>query len=555
VSWLSSPRHRWWLLAAGWTTLLVLGVGGFVQQSEDLDLDNTFLDHLYLTLQLAALDFEGESASVNWRLQIARFAAPVMAAGTILQSASVVFREQFTRWRLRRRRNHVVVCGLGPAGTRTVLALAAAGRDVAAVEADPSSPGIASARDHDVDVLVGDPTEPGVLQAMRVDRASRVIAATPDDATNVAIAAAAASLARSSSSALRCTVDLTDAALADLLRAAELGGAGHVRVEFSNLHDRAARSLLAEHPMTADPHLVVLGLGQFGASVVLAAAQQHALSDHGPLRLTLVERAASGRFQALRFQHPALVDAVKVQCLDLDLRVPDQAAVDGFTAVLAASAPTLVVVAFEDESLALSSALFVRRLVRDPAVPVVVRTESDGGLSGVVDVARTSGLVTFPFLARACTLDAIDGGVREQLAKSIHEDHVARAGGTSALHRRWELLDDADRESSRRAADGIVERLAGVGCELVPLQRWGVVRTPLTDAEIDRLAAAEHARWRAEREADGWRWGERRDDPTKRNPLLVDWSDLPDDAKRWNLDAARQLPAMLARAGFEIARR
>ena len=109
-----SERQRWWVLAGAWFLLLVLGVGGFIQQTDDLDLDNDFLDHLYLTLQLAALDYEGASEAINWRLQVARFAAPGIAAGTLLQSASVVFREQFRRWRARRARGHTVVCGLGP---------------------------------------------------------------------------------------------------------------------------------------------------------------------------------------------------------------------------------------------------------------------------------------------------------------------------------------------------------------------------------------------------------------------------------------------------------
>jgi uncharacterized membrane protein len=80
-----SSRQRWWLLAGGWALLLVLGVGGFIQQSNALDADNSFLDHLYFTLQLAALDFQGADDAINWRLQIVRFAAPLMAAGTLLQ--------------------------------------------------------------------------------------------------------------------------------------------------------------------------------------------------------------------------------------------------------------------------------------------------------------------------------------------------------------------------------------------------------------------------------------------------------------------------------------
>ena len=132
-----SERQRWWLLAGAWVLLLVLGVGGFVQQSRDLDLGLNFLDHLYLTLQLAALDYKGASSAINWRLQVARFAAPAIAAGTLLQSASVVFREQFTRWRSRRASGHTLVCGLGAVGTRLTEALVADARAALRGEAEP----------------------------------------------------------------------------------------------------------------------------------------------------------------------------------------------------------------------------------------------------------------------------------------------------------------------------------------------------------------------------------------------------------------------------------
>ena len=88
VKLLDSPRRRWYLLAGGWLALVVLGMGGFIQQSNEGDLDRSFLDNLYLTLQLATLDYEGGSENLNWRLQIARFVAPVMAAGTVLQTAT-----------------------------------------------------------------------------------------------------------------------------------------------------------------------------------------------------------------------------------------------------------------------------------------------------------------------------------------------------------------------------------------------------------------------------------------------------------------------------------
>ena len=565
---LSSSRARWYLLAALWAALLILGLGGFMEQEREAGLDRSTLDTLYLTVQLATLDYGGGDDALNWRLEVARFVAPMMAATTLLQTASVVFRDQFARLRLRFLHDHVIVCGLGGAGSRLAIALARAGHHVVGVEKAATSPGIAALRSHDVPVVVGDATDPDLLRATRIQRASRVVAVCGADANNVAVAATVREVGaqRSARTSLRCSVHLEDTELCMLLRAGELASAGDVRIEFFNFHERAARSWLAEHPPFGDgttpPHLVVIGLGQLGRSLVVAAAQRWADGHEGRVRITLVDRAATGRWHALRLQHPALPGVVDAVCLDVDLDQPTGDVVDEFTACLRSAAPTAVAIAFEDESLALSTALLVHRVVQDPDVEIVVRTNADTGLGSLVappgqpDQMPFPGLSVFPFLDRACTPAVVEGGVREQLARAIHEDHLSRTGVGSGLRQVWEDLDDEERESSRRAADGIVQAMADLGFDLVPLRHWGDDGARLLTADLKKLARWEHERWCEERKEAGWIWGPERDDEQRRNPLLLPWEELAAEAKASNVAAARALPRMLARAGFEpLARR
>ncbi len=157
-------------------------------------------------------------------------------------------------------------------------------------------------------------------------------------------------------------------------------------------------------------------------------------------------------------------------------------------------------------------------------------------------------------LAKAVSLDLIDGGVREQIARALHEGHLQRTGSGGGLHVPWTQLTEADKESSRAAADAIVEMLATIGCRPAPLRRWGGSEMIFSDAEVDRLAGIEHERWRAEREGAGWTYGPTRDDDAKRNPLLVPWAQVPADARQYNLDSVADVPNLLARAGFEIQR-
>ncbi len=227
-----------------------------------------------------------------------------------------------------------------------------------------------------------------------------------------------------------------------------------------------------------------MGIGQLGGNVIVTAAQQWAERDAGPLPITLIDRQATGRFQALIMQHPALASAVAATTIDLDIGAPRPQAVEVFEQTMAEHPPTLAVIAFEDENLAWTSALFVRRRVTRP-VDIVVRTDADGGfgrhLQATMATDEIGHIVTFPFLDKACSVELIEGGVREQLARSMHEEYVADASTAGQFNRPWEELTDDERELSRVAADAVVARLAAIGAQLAPLQRWGATDTVFTD--------------------------------------------------------------------------
>lgn len=583
-----TARIRWAVLGTLWITLFVLASYGFREQAEHGHIGRSNLDIVYLVFQLITLQFNGATAVLNWRLEIARFLAPALAFSTVLQSASLVFADEFRRLRLTYVRNHTIICGLDDVGTRLAQAFAARGDRVVAIEIDATKPGIASARAAGVTVLIGDATDAGLLRAARVRTAVRLVAVCGDDAANVQVAAQAAHvLGDRGAKALRCAVHLDDAELATLLRAADLDGRGSVRLSFFNTHERGARALLAENrPFSADntdragradgaddvdstrsrPHIVLFGLGQLGRSLVVNLTQQWAElasttdTTPTPLRITLVDESASGRWQTLCAQHPALQTGCHATTVDFDLNSPTSAGVDDLRAVFIHDAPTWVAIAYADESLSLATGFFLYQSLGVRSIPVVVRTRTVAGLGSLLipgdrPVGALRTMRAFPFLDRTCTIGTVEAGVREQLAQAVHEDYLLqRHPERRHLERPWDELDDDERDLSRRRVDGILSDLAALGCELAPLRRWGVAEISFTDDEIEQLAEREHARWAADRIAAGWTYGPVRDDSAKKNSLLVDWHDVPDDVHALNIESARALPVMLARAGFEPVR-
>jgi hypothetical protein len=501
---------------------------------------------------------------MNWRLEVARFAAPLMAMGTLFQAASVVFREQFERYRINGLHGHTVVCGLGVSGTRLALSLAEAKRPVIGVDQDAHGPGVAALRAHHIPVLPGDPADPTVLKAVRLDRASSLVALCASDATNVAIAAAARHVPRPRRAVdLRCSVHLEDAELTQYLRGSGLGGDETVRIEFFNLHERGARALVADHlVLTPDenPHLVVVGLGQLGRAVLLVAAQKWAETSDEPLTATLVDIEAPSRMRALEMQHPGVVESVDACLLTLDVEAPTREGLAELTKRLDEIRPRLVVVVLDDESTALATALFLHRTLDDPTMPVVVRTRGDNGLGASVGMddevgdPRFPGLRLFPMLDRACSPALVDGGVREELARALYDDHLVRAAARGVVDPPWSKLTDVEREAARDAADGLIDALEETGFELLPLRHWGDPTVAFTPEETLRMAERDHDRWRARRGSDGWRYGAVRDALERMTPQLVPWDELKPEWHDYNLTRIQAVPAILSRAGFELRR-
>lgn len=555
-----SARRRWYLLGAFWIVVLALGIGGFRQQARAAGIERSFLDTLYLTIQLVTLNY-GENSDLNWRLEIARFIAPLVALGTIAQTLSVVFRDEFARFRLRFLSGHTVVLGLGPTGSRIATALADAGRTVVGVDADSKAPGVTELRRRGLTALVSDPADRHLLPTLRLGMARDVVITCGSDAANVTIAQNIRGVDRPlDRPALRCAVQLMDAELCELMRGGDLEDNSAIRVDYFNLHERAARSLLATFsPFEGDrePHLVIFGLGQLGRSLVVAAAQQWAVSGNAkPLRVSLIDRVASGRWEALRLQHPALPDVCAGTALDLDLDAPKSGAVEQFEALLRDD-PTWVVVLFEDEANALSAALLTRQTMRDATVPVIVRTRTRHGIGELLagtDDDPFPGYYVFPFLDHACTPEVVEGGLREEIARALHDDYLT-SRGSGRYARPWDELTDDQKESSRRQADDLVENFDSIECDIIPMRHWGVPQLDLSKDEVEQLAALEHRRWLKERRDGGWTYAETRDDVAKTNPLLVEWDDLDRVSRAQQRASVREVPLMLARSGFEAVRR
>ena len=77
--------------------------------------------------------------------------------------------------------------------------------------------------------------------------------------------------------------------------------------------------------------------------------------------------------------------------------------------------------------------------------------------------------------------------------------------------------------------------------------------------ELETLAEAMaknvHEVWAAGRIADGWTYGQQRDDKTKKHPCLVPYEDLPESEKEYDRKTSLETLKFIINAGYQIIKK
>ena len=543
-----------------------LGFVGFGLYCDSLHVEKSTTDLAYLALQLFVLesgDLPGPGPP--WQLEVARWLAPATTAAALAAALAMVFRGELEEMRLRRRRRHVVVCGLGARGSRLAAELLDDGYSVVAVERDSTGSAIEDVRRRGGLVVVGDARKAEVLCRARIEHATYVVALTGTDDANAEVAIQAGTLASGrKGSALTCLAHVRNPNLCALLRSEELAASHPVgyRLDFFNIYEQGARALLHDHSpfrITSDePQLAVIGLNLLGQAVIVEAARQwRAVSHAGERRiqLTVLDPEAERVIDLLKARYPQLDQVADLHGVESGLGHLDCSTLRG-------GGPwNAVYVCVDDDSSALDVALQARLCLRDTSTPLVVELSGSTGLAKLLRrPAVYERLDAFDLFDRTLRPSLLLGGTNEILARAIHAEYVdeqRRQGITVTSNPSlapWEQLPDSLKESNRDQAAHIGVKLAAIGCGIAPLGDWDADQLAFTRAEIEQLAELEHERWTEQRLRDGWTLGPK-DIDAKVSPYLIPWAQLSDEARESDRRAVRGIPGFLARAGHQVVRK
>lgn len=582
---------RWYVIAALWLVALALGCLGFDGYFAARGEARTPLDILYLSLQLFTLESGSVGGPLPLSLEVARLLAPAVAGYTVLAALAGLFSEQLQSLRMRFLRDHVVICGLGRRGSLLAREFRARGLRVVGIDKNQGSSILQQYREQGIFVLFGNVTDPQLLRKARVDKARYLFCVTGDDGDNAEAAVLARELVRGRrGKALTCIAHIVHPQLCSLLREQEIGRE-HVdsfRLGFFNVFDTGAQALLTQYPPftvsnvvnTAEPgnesapvprphpHLLVVGAGRLGESLVVHAARnwrEARGASTEKLSVTVIDRNATQKTAYMYEKYPDLEKLCEITACQMEVQSLAFRKADFLYNDQGRCHITSAYICLDNDSLALSTALTLFQKTRHEDITVIVRTAQDAGLAALFPEdgggSASGGPRAFGLLDRTCKPELLLSGTHEILARAIHEDYVRRereSGQTPETNPSmvpWDKLPESLKESNRLQAGHIRLKLEAVGCGLEPLIDWDAELFSFDPGEIELMAEMEHARWYAERVAEGWTYAPPpKDERRKTSPYLVPWKDLQENIREFDRATVRGLPAFLARIGLKIYR-
>ncbi len=390
----------------------------------------------------------GKPAKQEMLFSLAQFLA---ACGTILATIKGFWkpiREKYDLIRLQQTSGHIVICGLGDKGRRLMNTFTEKGFRVVIIEAQKDHPDIAGCRERNVLVMIGDAADGVVLDEVNTAKAKYLFAVSGDDKTNINIAHQGEKLAEASHKVdkkifLRCYAHVASSSLQNIFTRHELFAKTNDYFDASifNVYETSARVIFEKYPpdlyageqsISNDTiPIVVIGFGIMGENIVRQAARVGHYARWTRLEVSIVDnniKELSEKFFALygdgKTPSSFAVPDININFVDLD---PECLLSLADIMGTADQQPVAVYIAVDDDSIGISLALRIRKMLGSDTTPVIVCMRSS--LSELVKGEEARFIVDqniygFNINGAACDYQVLIEEITDELAQAVHSAYV-----------------------------------------------------------------------------------------------------------------------------------
>jgi len=468
--------------------------------------------------------------------------------------------------------DHIIICGVHETTEALVQKFRSEQTKTVVIGKPASSSEAENIRKHGAVLLSGDPKDPTVLVRAHLKKSRALLALTESDGLNAEIALSAMKLLKSrKGKPLPCILQISDPGLWNIVREQALlpSHTGAVRVDFYNGPALGARVLVstyftplikiwAEKPSL----LIIVGAGRLGEQIIIRACREwFANNTSAPiLQIALFDVRAIAIKERLIATYPRLLDVADIHPVSVDVQSPEFHHA-GFLKKFDSVSSALVFICLRDDSAGLTAALTLQHHLIGKKADILVRMDHNPGIAQLVQGKQAGGITIHSFnsLSIASQTDLVFGGILEILARAIHDQYRVTMSTQVQEHPDqgmvpWDALPERLKESNRRQAEHILEKIRAVGYDILPMTDWTANKICFTQHEIEFLAEMEHNRWMDAMREEGFSFGSTRSEEGKKHPLMVPYRDLPENEKKKDRETVRMIPHYLTLIDFQMYR-
>lgn len=573
---------EWPIIATSMIVTIILGTVGFSSYFRCKQIDHTVFDSLYSSIGLISMSSGDVTECVVWELEVARWAAPLIAAYTAVKALFVIFGEQIRNIRLRYYRDHYVLCGLGKKGLYLTRDILRKNGKVVIIEPDDDNEYTNECRELGAIVLNGSALDLQMLERSRVSHAKYLIVFTGDDGKNAEIAFIAKDIDRKGEGYLTCIIHVADQELSSLLKARELTlcKPDCFRLVIFNLFEHGSLAMIREFfPFISTLQtnqktqstiktykIFIIGYGSFGQNLLMQLLKiWKRLSDEVrfPLNIKIIGINAIDHFEKFLSKSPKLQDTCVIDAYDVDFPLNEEQINDFIIQRTGYEELASIYVCLEKDAECLINGAAIAKAFSANEARVIIKMNDNKGLANLLPITKDEeayelNVLPFSLFTQVSKMENILEGVIESLAKAIHQKYLydqMSNGITVEINPSmvpWERLTEDLRESNRSMAANMARKINQANCKIVPNHSFHEIEFILSEQTIESMAKDEHERWYQDRHEHGWRYGKVKNIELKTNPSLVHWSGLPEEEREKNRQFIREIPYLLALVGLKV---
>ncbi|MHA2103328.1 MAG: NAD-binding protein [Candidatus Hodarchaeales archaeon] len=541
---------------------------------------------IYSILRLFIL--EGDfSTSIPYELEIARFSAPLVLAYAGIRAVMAIFQDKIQDFELRFMKNHVIICGLGEKGFQLLQDILESNRKVVVIEKNRENPYLIQLKTSKAIVVHADATEKSILRKVRIHEARYIITICGDDQVNVEVAVNTYNLLNSiiekeigiinpiniatlgETRKIKCFVHLVNPQLKKMLKSHAIftDQFDIFDLIFFNSYENASRLVFRNYPVDKlavinlslhQVHIVIIGLGRMGQSILLQAAKICHYTTQMNATITVVDKDAKNKLEKFFHEYPSLKGILNCSYEQIDVLSPE---LKNATFWNSKPEPILFIVCLNNDTNGITTSLSLLSEMKTNKKPILVRLKENAGFTTLLNEPnfnQKNPIYPFGMTSEILSQDILINESLDALAIAINYYWYTDFSTEKSKHQYkdplalWYSLDEELKESNRQQADHIDIKLRRINCKVVYVGDREIQIFKFNKDELEELSHLEHKRWMAERLLEGWKYGDPRNDYRRENPKLVLWEKLTEEIMEENRQIIRNIPVLLAKYNLEI---